>query len=508
MSGTEQASTLRDYLQIARRQRWIILAVVALVTFSAAFFSLRQEKLYEASAEVLVRSGFDSSQSPERVLQTQADIAAASSEVARRVRNELNLAETPPIGVSPKTESDILIFSSTASSPQLAARVATAYARAFRDFQREIATADIRRALRDVEAEIRELRASPNPDPTVLGGLVDKREDLRTIDALETSRALLVRPAAPGVQVQPKPVRNTLLGLVLGLFLGLGLAFLREALDTRVRSTDEVAELLGVPLLARVPRPLRWRGRSDQLAMINDPDGPGAEAFRILRANVDFARIETDARALLVTSAVEGEGKSTTAANLAVALARTGQRVVLVDLDLRRPVIHRFFELDGPGVTQVAFGSAPLEEALVPIPLGSPGRASRIGVGNGMRQAGGMLQVLPAGSNPGSLDDVLPNQVAGLLENLRKSADIVLVDSTSLVVGDAMSLTSVVDAVLVVTRMDIVRRPMLRELKRILDAIPAHTIGFVATGVESGVSYSAYADYYPRTKPREQDPVA
>jgi polysaccharide biosynthesis transport protein len=510
LSGTQQASTLRDYLQIARRQRWIILAVVALTTFSAAFFSLRQEKLYQASAQVLVRSGFGSSQSPDRVLQTQADVAAASSEVARRVRSQLNLDSAPPIEVTPKTESDILIFSSTASSPRLAARAATAYARAFRDFQRELVTADIRKALRDVEAEIQQVRASPNRDSTLYSSLLDKREELRSLEALETQRALLVRPATLGGQVQPKPVRNTLLGLLLGLILGLGLAFLREALDTRVRSTDEVEERLGVPLLARVPRPPRRLGRSDRLVMIDDPDGPNAEAFRILRANVDFARTEKDAKVLLVTSAAEGQGKSTTAANLAVALARAGERVVLADFDARRPVIHRFFDLDGAGVTQVATGSATLEEALAPIPLvWQRARASSIGVGNGMRQVGGMLQVLPAGSIPGSVDVVLPNQVvAGVLEDLRKRADIVLVDSTSLVVADAMALTSVVDAVLLVIRMDVVRRPIVRELKRILDAIPAQTIGFVATGVvSSGVaSYTARADYSTPSKPRE--PVA
>jgi succinoglycan biosynthesis transport protein ExoP len=507
LSGT-QSSTLRDYLQVARRQRWIILLVVALTTFSAAFFSNRQEKLYEASAEVLVRPGIDSSQSPERFLQTQADLAAASSEVKRRVRDRLNLDEAPSIDVTPKTDSDILTFSSTASSPELAARVATAYARAFRDFQRELVTADVRGAVRDVEAEIEEVLARPTLDRTLYGRLLDKREELRTLEALETSRAFVVRPATNGVQVQPKPVRNTLLGLVLGLVLGLGVALLREALDTRVRSTDEVAEHLGVPLLARVPRPPRRLGRSDRLVMIDDPDGPGAEAFRILRANVDFARIETDARALLVTSAVEGEGKSTTAANLAVALARAGEQVALVDLDLRRPSIHRFFDLDEPGITQVAMGTAMLEEALVPIQLAQPARrGSWVGVGNGMRQVGGMLQVLPAGSNLGSLDELLPNLVAGVLKNLRMNFDIVLVDSTSLVVGDAMALTSLVDAVLIVARMDVARRPTLRELKRIIDAIPARTIGFVATGVEPGVSYAAYADY-PRSEPRAQEPVA
>lgn len=508
MSDTRQASTLRDYLQIARRRRWIILAVVALTMLSAAFFSVRQEKRYEASAELLVRSGFDVTQPPDRALQTQADVATASPVVARRVRTALGLRATPDIKVTPKTDSDILVFTGTASSPQLAARVATQYALQFKEFEHNLAIQDLKGALRGVEAQIEVLDLSNPGDRILYSRLLDRREELRTeID--QTPGAILVRQATAGAQVQPRPVRNTLFGLVLGLVLGAGLAFLREALDTRVRTTDEVAEQLGVPLLARVPRPPRSLRRTDRLVMINDPDSPGAEAFRILRANVDFARIETDARAVLVTSAAEGEGKSTTAANLAVALARAGQRVVLVDLDLRRPILHRFFDLRGPGVAQLASGRATLDEALAPIPLVWPGSHTLSRRENDeLGQAGGMLQVLPAGPIPGNVDDVLTNQVvADVVENLRKSSDIVLIDSTPLGIGDAMALTAAVDAVLIVTRMDLVRRPMLRELHRILAAVPAHTIGFVATGVEPSTSYSGYAGYYARSKRRTRDRV-
>lgn len=507
-SGIQPASTLRDYLDIAGRRGWIILLAVVLVPLSAAFFSMRQEKLYEASAEVLVRS-LDKSQ-PDRDLQTQADIATDSSIVGQRVRTALNLSTTPKIEVTPKPDSDILTFSSTAASPQLAARVATEYARQFKDFQRDLVTADINRALLDVEAEIEDVLRVPRRrrDQALYASLLDKREQLRTMEALETSRALVVRPAALGVQVQPKPVRNIVLGLVLGIILGLGLAFLREALDTRVRSTDQVAEHLGLPLLARVPEPPRRLRHDNRLAMINDPDGPGAAAFRILRANVEFARTDTDARTLLVTSAVAGEGKSTTVANLAVALARAGQRVVLVDLDIRRPVIHKFFDLDGPGVSQVAIGHATLEEALAPIPLVWPGGSAWNGDRSEIRPGRGMLEVLPVGPMPQNVDDVLANHVvAGILENLRERADIVLVDSTPLLVGEAMSVTAAVDAVLVVIRMSVVRRPMLRELRRVLDAVPARKIGFVATDTGSGDSSHGYPAYRASTPPM-REPVA
>ena len=510
LSGTAQASTLRDYLQVAGRGWWIIITVAGLTALSAAFFSVRQEKLYEASAQVLVRPGIDTSQDQDRALQTQADVASASPVVAQRVRDALGAAITPEIEVTPKTGSNILIFTSTATSPELAARAATEYAAQFRDFQRELVTADIRQALIDVEAEIAAARPRRNRDRALYASLLERREELRSLEALETSKAFLVQPATTGVQVQPKLVRNTLLGLAFGLVLGLGLAFLREALDTRVRSTDEVAETLGVPLLARVPRPPKRLRRADRLVMINDPQSAGADAFRILRANVDIARIEMGARAALVTSAGEKEGKSTTAANLAVALARAGQRVVLVDLDLRRPSLHRFFDLQGPGIAQIALGSATLEDALAPIPLVWPGSHTvRSSESNGVRRVGGLLHVLPAGSMRGNVDDVLtPHVVANVLESLRKRADVVLIDCMPLGVGDAMALTAAVDALIIVTRMDVVRRPMLRELQRILRTVPAQTLGFVAAGVAPSASYAGYAGYYARSKPRAGEPVA
>ena len=459
MTNGQQRSTLREYLQLVRRRRWVILTVTVVAVAGAVFFSTQQEKLYNASATVLV-SGFDASQSPEMFLQTQADIATASPEVARRVRNALHLRTTPPIKVTPKVNSAILTFSSTTSSPRLSARIATEYARQFGLFQRSLSAAKIK-----------------------------------------TAQAFIVRPATPGGQVQPKTVRNTVLGLLFGVILGFGLAFLRDALDTRVRSSDDIVELLGLPLLARLPTPPTKLRRHNRLVTVSEPDGLAAEGFKIMRANVDFARMETEATTVLVTSAREGEGKSTTFANLAVVLARAGQRVILVDLDLRHPFLHQFFDLEGPGVAQVATGAATLDEALVPIPLvwpGSSGWDSR-GDGSELQPGGGLLEVLPAGPMPARLDDVLAkNILAGMLDALRQRADVVLVDSTPLLAGDAMATSAAVDALVVVVNMDTVRRPVLRELRRVLDSIPTRKIGFVLAGADLGSTYAANVLNYRR----------
>jgi capsular polysaccharide biosynthesis protein/cellulose biosynthesis protein BcsQ len=467
LTNVQQASTLREYLQMVRRRRWIILTVTVVAVVGAAFFSVRQEKLYKSSASVLV-SGFDSSQPPDMFLQTQADVATASPEVARRVRNALHLRKNPPIKVTTKINSAILVFSSTTSDPRLSARIATAYARQFEGFQQDLARARIK-----------------------------------------TAQAFLVRAATPGVQVQPKTVRNVVLGLLFGVILGCGLAFLREALDTRVRSTDEISESLGLPLLARLPKPPAELRRHNRLVTVSEPDGLAAEGFKIMRANVDFARMEAEATTLLVTSARDGEGKSTTVANLAVLLARAGQRVVLVDLDLRRPFLHEFFELKGPGVAQVAIGAATLDEALAPIPLVWPGGPSWDGRDtNGLQPGGGLLEVLPAGPMPARLDDVLAgNILASMLDALRQRADVVLIDSTPLLAGDAMATSAAVDAIVLVVRMDVVRRPVLRELRRVLDSIPSRKIGFVLADADLGSSYADNITNYRRPT-RSREPVA
>src|SRR5581483_4020081 len=203
LTNSQEPRTFREYLRVARRQAWIIAAVALIGVAAAAFFSARQQKLYSSSATVVV-SGFDPSQPPEMFLQTQADIASTSPELAERVRKALHLRNRPGIDVTPKTNSALLTFSSTTSIPELSARIATEYAVQFKRFQQRLASADVR-----------------------------------------TARAFLVRPATTGSKVQPKTSRNIVLGFLFGLILGCGLAFLRDALDTRVRSTEEISESLG-----------------------------------------------------------------------------------------------------------------------------------------------------------------------------------------------------------------------------------------------------------------------
>jgi succinoglycan biosynthesis transport protein ExoP len=313
---------------------------------------------------------------------------------------------------------------------------------------------------------------------------------------------VLVRSAENASQVQPKVMRNVVLGLLVGLLLGVGLAFSRDALDTRVRSSDEIAERLGLQLKARIAAPPARLQRAQRLLMLAEPDSPNSEDYRILRTNLELMDLNPGSRVggparrdspdsgqvLMITSAVREEGKSTTAANLAVALSRSGWRVVLLDLDLRRSILHRFFAMRlSPGASDVILGRVTLEQALTQIPVIPPDRNPDIASGrNGSTSYAGLLQFMPAGRPPPNPGECVGSSGVGtLIAELRRRADLVVIDTPPLLaVGDAMTLSAHVDKLLLITRLDIVRHRMLNELRRILRASKAEPIGFVITGPE------------------------
>jgi Mrp family chromosome partitioning ATPase len=334
------------------------------------------------------------------------------------------------------------------------------------------------------------------------------------MELLQT-RAEVVKTADGGVQVAPTPRRNAVFGAALGLLLGLAAVFLWDALDRRVRDEDEIQRTLDMPLLARIPVP-----RGTRLAMLDDPGDADAEAVRRLRTSLEFANLDVNAKVIMITSCVGTEGKTTTISNLAVALARAGHRVALVDLDLRKPMIGRFFGLElRPGLADAAIERIELERALVPVALGA---AEPIRFARSTRrlpttdetlpaarvQGEGQLFILPAGFLPASPGELVgTHAVAGILAKLREQMDFVLVDAPPmLTVSDAATLSTRVDAIAVVVRLGLVNRPMLRDLARELEASPAPKLGFILTGAGVTEPYGVGA-YGTRGKPQAPERV-
>jgi Mrp family chromosome partitioning ATPase len=235
-----------------------------------------------------------------------------------------------------------------------------------------------------------------------------------------------------------------------------------------------------------------------------EPSGSQAEAFRMLRTNLEFTTLGHEVRSVLITSAFEREGKSTTIANLAVALARSGRNVVLVDLDLRRPYLDKFFKLQGrPGITQVALGHVSLLDALVDVPITpiepAPGVAVRYDLSrNGTTGVNGRLKVLGSGPIPPDPGEfVASTAISHVFAQLYDVADIVLVDTPPLLaVGDALVLSAKVDGLILAARLETVRRPVLDDLKRMLGSAPVRKLGFVVTGAEAEEAAYGYSYGY------------
>ena len=501
-----------------------MLLVALVVPASAYYFSSQQQEVYTASAEVLVSTqnplppGLGGGQSGNnsldaaRNLDTLARVAEVPTVAERTIRATGATHFTPQkllneTSVSADPDSDILTFEVSNRDPALAVRLANEYAAQFILYRTSLQTAVIDNALAGLGKRIATIRkalhgVSPqNQDITVrqqLGVLLSKQQDLQSARALQGGNLLVVKSATTAPQTAPKTARNVALGLVLGLVLGLGLAFLANALDNRARGAEDVADGLGMALLARIPEPPRRLRKKHQLAMLSEKPGEDGEAYRKLRTNFDFANLTAGATAVMVTSAIEKEGKSTTVSNLAIAMARSGRRVVLVDLDLRRPFIARFFGLEGrPGITETVLGSVTLSEATVSIPL--------TGVADSPHSSGdgrsavdqGSLRVLPAGVIPPDPAEFVGTRgLVEVLAELRGQADVVLVDSPPLLpVSDAMTLSSAVDGVILVARDRALHFGMLVEVRRLLSSVPATKLGFVLTNAQADSRYG-YGGYY------------
>lgn len=495
--SAKASRTLNDYVAVLRRRKWIVIQAVVLVPLLAFLLSLQQTKLYEASSEVLLsRQNLASTltgtpdpflgQDAERVAQTQAGLARVP-EVARRAIAAAHVNGISPgellasSDVSAQSNADLLLFSVTDSDPDVAARLATAYGRQFTLYRRELDTVSFEAARAEIASRIKRLRKSGlSRDSQLYGSLVEKEQQLETLQNLQTSNTFVVRVAEGASLVQPRTKRNLMFGILLGLVFGIGLAFLLEALDLRVRSAEEVESTLGLPLLGSLPRPPKELEAQDKLVMIAEPNRGHGEAVRRLRTNLEFVNLGRDAKTIMVTSSGPREGKSTTIANLAVSYARGGSRVTLVDLDMRKPYLQRFFHIEGPGLTDVVLGRSTLDDAIKRVPIRQPGAPP---VTDGGVLAAGSLQVLPLGPTPPNPGEFVNTRaVSELLERIEEQSDIVLIDAPPLLlIGDALILTTKVDALFVVVRLNAIRHKTLVELKRVLSTCRCTKLGVVVT---------------------------
>jgi capsular exopolysaccharide synthesis family protein len=515
-----QTPELREYLAVLWHRKWYVAMVAVVVVVTALFYSLQQTPMYQSTAEVLVRPVNFSPTQPSTAggfLNMNTEIRVASSNevgaiVAERLR-EAGVAATG-IAVEAPANTETLLFTATSPDPFAAQATAQAYAESYLEFRREEVLEDLRAASQPIEDRIEELNVqleevqrdlfetTSESERTALqirlnslltqrAALEEKRNELILPENLRVGEVLQFAqlPAAPS---SPDHNRTASFALFVGLALGLGVAFLRDRLDQRIRNRDDLQARIGVPVLGVVPQ-VRSGRRHRILGAItlSQPNSEIAEAYRTLRTSLLFSASQQGWKTLMVTSSKPREGKTAAVANLGVSLEQAGKRVIVVSADLRRPRLHQYlFVRNQVGLTDILSGDREAFAAL-----------NQVGIGN--------LQLLDTGPLPGNPAELLGSDaMRRLLAQLREDADFIVVDAAPVLgVSDAMALVPLVDAVLFIADGKRATRGEISESRYQLEQVGAPLIGAVLTNYDRS-RYRAYQGHYDGSSRIEPQPAA
>lgn len=518
---------LRYYLQVLRRRKLVIALSLAVVVAVALTLSFVQTPRYAATAKLLLKqrssqsvfaSGPQGYVDPVRSVETEIEVIKTEP-VQDLVRRKIG--SVPAVQVRAVGQTDLVTVRAESTDPARASLIANTYAAAYIDFRRAQALEQFSAASEQIQTKVTQLqqqidslgstttnlpacvdtRSTPDAcsqrtaaEATVAArrttllnqlGLFQQTLDQLGVDsALASGSAQLVTPAStPSAPFEPTPRRNAVLGIVLGLLVGIGLAFLVEYLDDSIKGKEDLDRAVpGVGVIGLIPQIPDWKARArSRVVSLSDPTSPGAEAYRILRTSIQFLGIEHQTKVIQMTSASAQEGKTTTLSNLAVAFANSGLRTVVVCCDLRRPRLHQFFGLDNAvGFTSVLLGNVALSRALQPV----PGQDRLLVLASG-----------PLPPNPAEL--LSSSRTADLLRNLAAQADIVLVDCPPVLpVTDSIVLSQRVDATVLVVSARTTTRKAAHRAAEMLHQVNAPLIGAVLNGVTEESGYGGYASRY------------
>jgi polysaccharide biosynthesis transport protein len=489
----------------ALREHWLLIFfLVALTTGTAALYSLTAAKRYEASADVLVSPippgdetyvGIpvlrESSQS--RSVLTAARLVE-TPEVADAVKEKLNLSESRgqilgAIHVEPQEQSNFVTIVATAGSPEAAARLANAFADELIASRTSVFQGYVKDQIDRLEKKVAAM-TTLQIEAGNAAALQERIGELSAIaDGPDPTLANGGQAVPPGSAAWPRPALSIAVAFIAALLLGTGAAFALEFFNPRFRREDELVAEQRLPILARIPR-MRKRVARDYLTG-KEPLPPDVrEAFRVLRATVVTAGEDGDLpSSILVTSASPDEGKSMTAVNLAIALATSGLNVILVDGDLRRPMVSTLMHEPARrnGFMELARNGAPVGKILTPA-----------------RGYGENLRLLVSRPNhEAELDVLRPDEVRRAIQKLEDAAEVVVIDSPPLSeVADALTLAEAAKVVLVAVFLGRTRRDRLVDVRRMLAQVGANVLGFVVVTRSRSrgrtYSYGALAESEPR----------
>jgi len=532
--GAARDASIRHQVAVLRRRWWVVALLAVLAGGTAGWLTKRQPPIYQATASVLLapkaselllagpNAGFTRN---DNEVATEIEVMR-SQNVRDSVREKLG--HNPKVTIEARGSTSVLDIRARSKVPAAAAAEASTFADVYvqlRQTQRvadllktgELIRAqiiDLDKKIDDLEKPLRDLEARLFSTTNVQAHAQLQQQRDSTADSISAERRtlesrrssfddqlnrlqlplglgangpvqLVSKAETPTSPISASPARNGALGLVGGLVVGLSLAFVLDQFDDRLRRKEELEAASGVPVLGLLPRVAGRRARQGVVTLAS-PSSPTAEAFRTLRTSLQFMAIDRPIRCLQVTSPTSAEGKTTVVTNLAASFAQAGQRVILLDCDLRRSRVHEQLGVSNErGFTSVLLDECSLADAVTTI------------------EDEPFLAVVPAGPVPPNPSELLssPRAVA-ILATLRENCDILLVDSPPVLpVTDALVISRHVDATLLVARPKRSTKRQVARAHELLDQVGAPLVGTVLNGVvhDTGDGYGYGYTTYART---------
>lgn len=515
---------LRRYATLLWRWAWLIGLVTVLAAGAAWGISLATVPIYEASTKLMIdqsrstaaSTDYTSVLTSERLARTYAQTVIAKP-VLDKVIQQLGLSMdaddlSKRVAVTVLRDTQLIVLRVEDANRQQARMIADEIVKQFRLQDQNLQASRyavskqaLQTELASIQADMERTQASLTaiPTPIVAGSqamierdrldtllaqyrssyttILKSLEDIRLAEAVTANNLVVVEPASLADNpIQPKTLLNMLLGAMLGLLLAVGVVVLRDYLDDALKTVEEVERVLDTSALGMIST---IGGTEEQSRLVTSLSSQGAvaEAYRVLMMNIDFSKVDGPIRTLLVTSGAPGEGKSTTASNLALTMAQMGQKVILVDADLRKPSLNHYFGLpNGRGVTNLLLDpDSNVADYLWPTSVDN-------------------LRLLPSGPIPPNSAKMLGSpRMTTLVEELKEMADIVVFDSPpALVLADAALLARACDAALLVIRGGSTTANSAKKTQERLVQAGTRMIGVVLNRVSVQASSYYYGAYY------------
>lgn len=524
---------LEDYLLVLKDRGWIIALCVAIVFVVVLISSLRTTPLYSASAEIVyeptdinnVVSGyqiFSYDYDKDRRIETAIAVIGRNEDISQAVHEQLVAEDLPGadyslegvaamISATASEGSDFVTISATSTVPEETAAIANAFADQFIQYRKDTRQALVIESRDLLQSQLAAMTAEErNTDYGLL--VQNKYESLRVaVTVTDSDFKPLSQAVVPAAPFTPQTKRDVILAVVLGLVLGVGLAFLLEYLDKRIKDEKTLERIAGVPVLVGVPAVGRgWRRRSsekrsvDVVGFANDRS-PLLESFRTLRSTLQYFNVDGELRSILITSGLPGEGKTVTTTNLAISLAMSGKRVIVLEADLRKPMLHEYLGISNDaGLSNLLAGrsSVPGVMQLVQMDPLIPARARKGEAGASATAAiRKNLYCITSGPLPPNPNELLQSaRMDDIVAEVKGLADYVLIDTPPVLpVSDPVVLAAHADAVILCVKMGSTTRDEITRVREALDRAKAHVIGVVAGGMK------ARSGYYYRRGYRYQD---